>query len=408
MNKYQKAFFSLFLFAIITGCEEVSTYMSYVTTPIYISYQELRGAVRSTEPQQLSKAGKIWIKDNYIFINEVGKGIHVVDNTFPSLPKKISFINIPGNYDMAVRGNILYADSYVDLVAIDISNPRSVVLKKRIESILPNPVDSFGSDPSRGVVVDWKIDSVKQEYTRGMGCGVDNTNVMYDAVPTSRGGEGSVSKGGSMARFTLYDDYLYTVNSSDLQVFSIKNTEDPKVWSKVNVGLDIETIYPFKDKLFIGSQTGMYIYNNSNPEFPKYEGEFRHARACDPVVANENYAFVTLRTGNRCSGQNNQLDVIDITNLSNPHLVRSYPMQSPSGLSLGSKNTLYICDGNAGLKVFDITNPESIKSLAQLTDLVPYDVIMHNDLGIVVGEKGIYQYDCSDPKNIKQLSKVIE
>ncbi|HHN47860.1 MAG TPA: hypothetical protein ENN08_02830, partial [Bacteroidales bacterium] len=53
----------------------------------------------------------------------MNQGIHVVDNSNPASPQIISFIAIPGNYDLAIRGNILFADSYIDLVALDISDP---------------------------------------------------------------------------------------------------------------------------------------------------------------------------------------------------------------------------------------------------------------------------------------------
>ena len=64
--------------------------------------------------------GKIYFKEGYIFINEELKGIHVIDNRNPENPQNIGFIEIPGNVDIAIKNNTLYADSYIDLGAIDI------------------------------------------------------------------------------------------------------------------------------------------------------------------------------------------------------------------------------------------------------------------------------------------------
>lgn len=59
-----------------------------------------------------------------MYINERFEGIHVIDNRDPSSPQNVAFLDIPGNIDLAVNGDALYADSYVDLVTIDISNPK--------------------------------------------------------------------------------------------------------------------------------------------------------------------------------------------------------------------------------------------------------------------------------------------
>jgi len=209
-----------------------------------------------------------------------------------------------------------------------------------------------------------------------------------------------------MARFALCSNYLYVVDHSFLQSVNISNPQDPKEWSRINIGRgDIETVYPFKDKLFIGSMTGMYIYDISTAWNPQYVGQFLHARACDPVVADDKYAYVTLRAGTRCGGINNQLDVLDISNLMAPKLLKSYPMQEPAGLGLDG-NTLMICDGKAGLKVFNVENPLNMQLSDWESGMKTYDLIPMGNYAIVSCEDGIYQYSYSDPKNLILLSKI--
>ena len=97
--------------------------------PIYGDLNELKTLIKSTDPQSLSNPGKIYIKDNLLLINEVLKGVHVFDNADPTSPNKIGFISIPGNLDVAMKGNMLYADYQNGLVTIDISDINNAEVK---------------------------------------------------------------------------------------------------------------------------------------------------------------------------------------------------------------------------------------------------------------------------------------
>lgn len=86
---------------------------------------------------RLKNLGKVFVLGNYIFLNEIDKGVHIIDNKNPSAPVNKYFVAIPGNLDLAVKGNTLYADSYRDLLTLDISDPDNVQVKKTIENIFP-------------------------------------------------------------------------------------------------------------------------------------------------------------------------------------------------------------------------------------------------------------------------------
>ncbi|MFN8345261.1 MAG: hypothetical protein U0X91_09660 [Spirosomataceae bacterium] len=130
--------------------------------PIYASQTEMR-QVSTEAPQALRKPGKIYVRGNYLFINEQGKGLHLIDNADPRAPRKLSFIKIPGNVDIAVKGNLMYADNGRDFVVLDITDPTRIQLVKRIENAFP--IQSFPpyiqtyfecADESKGVVVGWE------------------------------------------------------------------------------------------------------------------------------------------------------------------------------------------------------------------------------------------------------------
>ncbi|MET3128693.1 hypothetical protein ABID42_003812 [Arcicella rosea] len=210
--------------------------------------------------------------------------------------------------------------------------------------------------------------------------------------------------GGSMARFTLGDGYLYTVGTSNMSIFDIKNTSPQKI-KTINLSFGLETIYPYKNMLFIGSNTGMQIFNNQDPANPVLLSTYTHIKSCDPVVVQDNYAYVTLRNGTLCQRGVNSLDIVNISNPSNPTLVKSIPMKNPHGLAVDGKN-LFICEGSFGLKSFDLSDPVNPVEKEFLTDVVSYDVIPNQQKLIVTGQNGIYQYDYSDPKALKLLSKI--
>jgi len=197
---------------------------------------------------------------------------------------------------------------------------------------------------------------------------------------------------GSQARFTIAGNNLYAVNKRDMQIFDITIASNPVPWSKQSIGFGIETIFSNNQYLFIGSQDGIYIYDNSNPQFPTQIGSLLHARSCDPVVVEGDYAYVSLRSGNACFGTSNQLDIISIATPSHPVLVKSYAMQQPSGIGVDN-GKVFICDDIAGLKVLNVSDPSNILLLDQVETQNCYDVIPANGRLVVSGSTGLYQYD---------------
>jgi len=409
-------------------CQTQQTH--FIEEPVYITYEELRSSVASEAPRMLNKPGKIWFSNNYIFINEKDKGVHIINNVNPSSPIIEAFINIPGNMDLAVRGNTLFADSYVDLLAIDISSPSAATVTKRIENALPqrgsmgftNMGWDFNQTDPQGVITHYNRVPVTEEYEMDCNSGggmeddrgnfIDMTFDGTTSVPQSAsggapGGGDVGSKGGSMARFAMYQNYLYIVDNSTMHLYDIGNTANPVFSTQVSVGWDIETIFMYRNYIFLGAMSGMHIYDNSNPSNPTWVSTYAHVNSCDPVVVEGNYAYVTLRSGTECDGFTNQLDVVDISDVANPTRVATYEMFNPHGLGI-SAGTLFICDGAAGLKVFDASDPLAISSnqLQSFPGIHAYDVIPFQQRLFMIGDNGFYQYDYSNPSNLVLLSTI--
>jgi hypothetical protein len=211
--------------------------------------------------------------------------------------------------------------------------------------------------------------------------------------------------GGSMARFTINGDYLYGLDGANLDIVDVTVQASPVAKNEMPLAWDVETLFPYRNNLFVGSRTGMWILDLQSPAQPTVLSQYSHLRSCDPVVVEGNYAYVTLRNGSVCEGFVNQLEVIDISNLKNPTLVKTYPMTNPFGLGI-DQGILFICDGPDGLKAFDAKDVTKISDnlLAHYKDIQAIDVIPYQKVAMVIAASGLYQYDYSDIKNIKLLS----
>ena len=385
--------------------------------------ETFRSSVKvSQEVHEITGYGKISFYNGYLYMSEPGKGIHIINNQDPSNPQVVGYIELLGNADISVRNNLLYADSYIDLVWFDVSNPAQPVLKGRLENVFPEAVPfvengwgidyvmSYGDESKGKVIVGWKeverTVPVDQYYGGGWfwrwgwlrGDMVALSEPNFDS---STGGGNSIN--GSMSRFSIYLDYLYVVINNYMQIFDLSKTEPERVVENFYIGWNVETIFSYKNHMFMGTPTGMLIYSVADPVKPVYKSSIIHAFGCDPVVVEDDIAYVTVRSGNACGQNENELIVIDVSDTSKPKRLVTYTMTGPKGLGIDNK-TLFVCDD--GLKVFNATNPMTIMAnqLAHFKNMDGFDVIPYNNVLMMIADNGIYQYDYSDINNIRQIS----
>jgi hypothetical protein len=428
-NSYTKLFlafaFSASAIAHIScsdTCEQTRQLIYF--QPVYSTSAQVKAAVKLEAPKEMSQLGRIYFKDGYLFINEAGEGIHIIDNRSPANPKPISFLAIPGNYDLAIQGSTLYADSYIDLVAFDITNMNAIKEINRVEGLFNNYMAmGYLVGSSNGILTEWKrVDDVQVYETDCRNTYQPWGGMYYDAgfalsssmaasfsnktafAPSPSAGSGI---GGSMARFTLSGNHLYALDGGNLDIVDVTDQTNPKAKNEITLSWDVETLFPHTDKLFVGSQSGMYILDLKNPETPTTISKYEHLRSCDPVVVEGDYAYVTLRSGSACQGFTNQLEVIDIKEVKTPTIVATYAMTNPHGLGIDN-GTLFICDGADGLKVFDASDVKTISQnqLAHFASIQSQDIIPYQNVAMMIGADGLYQYDYTNIKDIKLLSQL--
>ena len=380
--------------------------------PIVKTLSSIRDNVSVTGQRQTDSDGKIYVAENYLFYIAKEQGVHVFDNHNPASPVNIAFINLEGVHDIAVKGNYLYADNFVDLLVFDISDIGNIILVQTIEnSIAFNP-----SYPETAEFFDYEIYANQGEIITGYRLETRNRPqgqyliLANDATATFESANGNaIGTGGSYARFQINNNALYTIDSYQLNVFNISNPSttffDKAVYLNEWFGSgQFETLFIQKEFLFVGATNGMYTVDASDEFNPFFVSGFSHATACDPVVVFENTAYITVRGGSTCGAIEDQVNVIDITDISNPTLISTYLLNQPYGL--GIKNgVLYVCCGSEGLKVFDAANSTNLtlqnSYSSNVTDVIPLDSHL-----ITVGNNQIKQYSYGANFTLEQISVV--
>ena len=402
---------ALLLFFILQSCSEDADFVLInVATPEYISIDNLRSSIEITNPTNIVASGKIYAYKNLILVNDLKRGIHIIDNADPKNPIKVAFIKIIANNDMEVRGDYLYADSLMDLVVFDISDIHNIKKVSRLKDVFPVNIPipfmedliveygdkGYNADPNN-IIIGWDISKERRK--------IDDLNYLSRGMDIIAFAEANTTtgQGGSLAKFKIVDDFLYAVDSHNINIFNIDNLEKPQQLNPVFAGFDIETIFNRGDHLFLGSRSGMYIYNIETPAIPQFISEFQHGTACDPVVVDNEYAYITLRAGNSCGALDSSLQIVNITDLNNPVLVKSYAMENPYGLGI-KNDLLFICDGESGMKVYDKSKVAELRLVDHFNNINTFDVVPLEDHLLMIGEDVLYQYTYTE-EGISLLSQ---
>ncbi|WP_372916616.1 LVIVD repeat-containing protein [Salegentibacter sp.] len=397
------------LMTLFTSCqkEEDAGNMELVAVPVTMSVADFRTSVYIQEAKEIEQAGKIYTYKDYVFINDVNRGVHIIDNSNPETPQKIKYLKIPQNTDVAIKEDMLFANSGMDLVVFDISDINNIKQQERVEDVFENYqptapvgaafVDTENLDFQKEVIIGYVLERRKIEMVRD-----DRMIMAAESFNSDASGFAATGTGGSMARFNIKDKFLYVVGQQTLSVFNISSLSSPEHISTDYVGWQIETIFNQDDYLYLGSSTGMYIYSIEDPSTPEFVSVLQHVLGCDPVVVDGDMAYVTIRGGNECGQSWSQLQVIDVADKQNPELLATYEMDSPYGLGV-KDDLLFVCDGDSGLKIYDKTQSPGLTLTDHFQDINTYDVIPLEEVLLMVGDDILHQYTYAD-NEIRLLS----
>lgn len=198
---------------------------------------------------------------------------------------------------------------------------------------------------------------------------------------------------GSLTRFLIVNNHLYTISNDALVVYNITNSATPVLKNSIPVGFAIQTIFAYQDKLFIGSNTDMYIYSLTNPEAPSKLATVTYfVRGKDPVVARDSVAYSTVR--NEFGG--GVLNCFNIKDITQPITVNRLQMINPYGLGLKGV-ALYVCEADSGIKVFNIANTYApVLSKTLRFNELAYDVIVAGNILVCYIKGGVSFFDITN------------
>lgn len=383
-------------------------------TAIYGDLSQIRQTPLAGSIRPVENAGKIFISNDLLLIGEEGEGIHIFNNSDPQNPIAQGFMVIPGNKEFYVDGNSLYAESYYDMLKIDLTNPMQPQLETRIENAISSPL----FDPTGQAIIAFEFAQVTEEVDKDediythlwnseeLYFDYDQNLIPESAVPSSFAGNSS-NQIGTVNRIAALNGNLYVISRANLGVYETENFT--RIFYQ-NVGWNMETVYPFGDRLFIGTNSSVDIYNISDPSNPELESNFWHATSCDPVYpVNETTAYATLRTGDfvECQGDVNELVVLNTSDMFFVEVDQVIEMESPFGLTLiGDK--LYVGEGDNGLKIFDASNRRNLNLIKWDQSVTAFDVLAHPTLSntlLISGPEGLGQYQI-ESNNLELLSRI--
>lgn len=113
-------------------------------------------------PRNIENSGKIYVKGNYIFINEVNEGFHLINNSNPSNPQNIGFISVLGSSDLSIKENVFYVNNATDLIAFTIDETsETLTITKRLENVFPQIWSPEGRTyynlEDDDIIVNWEL-----------------------------------------------------------------------------------------------------------------------------------------------------------------------------------------------------------------------------------------------------------
>lgn len=169
----RNTFFAFLMLVLATACTENGT--DFPEGEV-IGYQPVYAAdVDMTIGMEAARVpgttGKIFLQGNTLLLNEVGEGIHIIDNSDPNNPVNTGFLVVKGSSDMSVKDNLLYVNQFTDIVALDFSDPENIQevgreqeafrLSESNQLVPPQAGYYFEcADPSKGQVLDWRLTTI--------------------------------------------------------------------------------------------------------------------------------------------------------------------------------------------------------------------------------------------------------
>lgn len=154
------------LFGCCWGNEPGMPAQSSNYAPVTMLRTEFETSVETLQNQTIVNSGKIYVFDDFLFINEVNKGFHVFDYSNAENPVPLCFINTPGATDVSIKNGMLYINQAVDLITLKYNSDTKIFdVLYRNTNVFPQKISPDGFEfydiNANEIIVGFNLNSTK-------------------------------------------------------------------------------------------------------------------------------------------------------------------------------------------------------------------------------------------------------
>ena len=252
--------------------------------------------------------------------------------------------------NLAISGNYAYissAHSNEELQVIDISDP-AVMLKV-------GAYDASGSTKANGIDV-----SGSTAYLVRSSSNKDEFLTLDISNPSSPSLRSSIDLKSSANEVVKIGNYAYVTTdhgSGELKVVDVASPGSLSIKAEYNItgNASLLTIAGFGNTVLAGGSNGiLYIFDVSNPAAPVLRGQFVAGGSVNDVTVGKDNTLAFLAT----SSATKELQVVNITDTSNPSLVSSIDMiGNLNGVAYKSDGDFVIAVGSNNKEEYCVISP---------------------------------------------------
>ena len=185
---------------------------------------------------------------------------------------------------------------------------------------------------------------------------------------------------------------IYLTNNRGVDILDISDISNPRKISTIRIQDGAFGIYVEDGVAYIAGETGLTITDVSDPEHPEIIGSFYDGGVNRNVRIRGSYAYVT--------DYEDGLEIVDISNLSNPVMVGRYSLVDARGVEVVG-DIAYVTSSGTGLRVLNISNPDDPKIIKRVPGTGSAASICVHDDQIYLGcyGQGVRIISIMDPLN---------
>lgn len=332
--------------AYVAGCEFFVLNISNPLIPQLIGRGEHSG-------------GTVHVQDNYAYLSVGYAGLRVIDiSDIENQQLVAEYITGGWANDVSVADGYAYVtDPWLRVV--DVSNPEAT--------------QELGYCETRG----YDIEVANHfAYLASGSDGLRVVDVSDSQTPKEVGFPDTTSM--YVGSFFIQDSLAFVVaNPPGIRIYDISTPEHPNEICQYTVEGWVTDIYASDKYAYLSMfEEGLSILDVTNPREPKVVGSFGINGHSYVVAANDDYAFVGCFS---VAHRKNGIMAIDISNLQIPEEVGFAGISGTAEEIFASDGFLYVTSEIGGLRVFDVSNPES-----------PFLIGHYGMMGEGYHERGIY------------------